>query len=107
MQGLFERGDADSDGVLSREELAGLTASQSSSRGDSGREGGRGGRLHKGRGTGTAWKWLIDFSAVLMTLVSLTGMVLVFFVPRVRGSGIFVAVTGTVLAVVAYMIWAP
>jgi hypothetical protein len=63
--------------------------------------------LHKGRDTGTAWKWLIDFSAVLMTLVSLTGMVLVFFVPRVRSSGIVVAVAGTILAVVVYALWVP
>ena len=29
--------------------------------------------LHKGRDTGKAWGWMIDLSAVLMTLVSLTG----------------------------------
>lgn len=63
--------------------------------------------LHKGRDTGTAWKWLIDVSAVLMTLVSLTGMVLVFFVPRVRSSGIVVAVAGTILAIVVYALWVP
>jgi len=63
--------------------------------------------LHKGRDTGSAWKWLIDVSAVLMTLVSLTGMVLVFFVPRVRTSGIIVAVGGTLLAIVVYALWVP
>ena len=31
--------------------------------------------LHKGRDTGSAWARVIDLSAVLMTLVSLTGAV--------------------------------
>src|ERR1700677_1527280 len=30
--------------------------------------------LHKGRDTGSAWAWVIDLSAVLMTLVSLPGL---------------------------------
>ena len=30
--------------------------------------------LHKGRDTGGAWRWLIDASAVLMILISLTGL---------------------------------
>lgn len=52
MQGIFERGDTNSDGVLTREELSGLTASQSASQGDSGRFGGRGGRGGRDRGRG-------------------------------------------------------
>ena len=47
--------------------------------------------LHKGRDTGGAWSWLIDVSAVLMTLVSLTGLVLIWFVKRRRLSGLILA----------------
>jgi len=32
--------------------------------------------LHKGRDTGKTWSILIDVSAVLMTLISLTGLIL-------------------------------
>src|SRR5579863_4245507 len=34
--------------------------------------------LHKGRDTGAVWSSIIDISAGLMTLVSLTGLVLIF-----------------------------
>jgi uncharacterized protein len=47
--------------------------------------------LHKGRDTGREWSWLIDASAVLMTLVSLTGLVLIWFVKRRRLSGLMLA----------------
>lgn len=47
--------------------------------------------LHKGRDSGRAWSWLIDVSAVLMTLVSLTGLVLIWFVKRRRSSGLMLA----------------
>jgi len=58
--------------------------------------------LHKGRDTGRAWSWLIDASAVLMTLVSLTGLVLIWFVKRRRLSGLMLA---GVCAVVSYLIY--
>ena len=38
--------------------------------------------LHKGRDTGSAWAKVIDFSAVLMMLVSLTGLTLIFFLQK-------------------------
>lgn len=58
--------------------------------------------LHKGRDTGRAWSWLIDGSAVLMALVSLTGLVLIWFVKRRRSSGLMLA---GVCAVVCYLIY--
>jgi hypothetical protein len=58
--------------------------------------------LHKGRDTGRAWSWLIDASAVLMTLVSLTGLVLIWFVKRRRLSGLMLA---GVCAVACYLIY--
>jgi uncharacterized protein len=58
--------------------------------------------LHKGRDTGRAWSWLIDASAVLMTLVSLTGLVLIWFVKRRRLSGLMLA---GVCGVTCYLIY--
>ena len=58
--------------------------------------------LHKGRDSGRAWSRLIDASAVLMTLVSLTGLVLIWFVKRRRASGLLLA---GVCAVVCYLIY--
>ncbi len=50
--------------------------------------------LHKGRDTGSKWSTIIDFSAVLMTLVSLTGLTLIFFLNKRRLFGLVIAVTG-------------
>jgi uncharacterized protein len=58
--------------------------------------------LHKGRDAGRAWSWLIDASAVLMTLVSLTGLVLIWFVKRRRLSGLMLA---GVCGVACYLIY--
>jgi uncharacterized protein len=58
--------------------------------------------LHKGRDTGPVWSVLIDVSAVLMTLISLTGLVLLFYLKLRRVPGVIVALGGTILAVVLY-----
>ena len=46
--------------------------------------------LHKGRDTGPAWSILIDVSAVLLTLISLTGLVLLFYLKLRRVPGLIV-----------------
>lgn len=53
--------------------------------------------LHRGVVTGKAWSWLIDVSAVLLTLVSLTGLCLLFFVYKRRVSGLILAAIGIVI----------
>ncbi len=58
--------------------------------------------LHKGRDAGHGWSMLIDASAVLLTLVSLTGLLLLFFVYKRRTSGLILAVAG---AVVCWLVW--
>jgi len=63
--------------------------------------------LHKGRDAGRGWSAIIDLSAVLMTLVSLTGMVLLYFVKRRRVAGFWAAFAGAVLAYLAYLLWVP
>ncbi len=63
--------------------------------------------LHKGRDSGRSWSFIIDASAVLMTLVSLTGMVLIWFVKRRRFSGLILAVVGGLICYLIYLIWVP
>jgi hypothetical protein len=63
--------------------------------------------LHKGRDTGKAWRWLIDASAVLMILISLTGMFMLFYLKRKRVAGLLVALAGLLVAWLVYQIWVP
>src|SRR5579872_3605493 len=48
--------------------------------------------LHKGRDTGPGWSVFIDVCAILLSAVSLTGMLLLLFLKRRRVSGVVVAV---------------
>ena len=63
--------------------------------------------LHKGRDSGKAWSVLIDISAVLMTLVSVSGLLLIFFLQKKRFSGLIVLAAGAVLVCLAYLAWVP
>jgi hypothetical protein len=63
--------------------------------------------LHKGRDTGRPWAAVIDISAILMTLVSLTGLMLIFFLFKRRSSGLLVLGAGALLCYLAYWIWVP
>ena len=61
--------------------------------------------LHKGRDSGDTWKWLIDASAVLLVFVSLTGLVLIWFVHKHRFAGLMSLAAGSLLAYLVYAIW--
>jgi hypothetical protein len=61
--------------------------------------------LHKGRDTGPVWSVVIDIAAILMTLVSLTGMILLLFIRRKRFSGLIMAALGLLMAYIVYKIW--
>ena len=61
--------------------------------------------LHKGRDSGKSWSWVIDISAVLMTLVSLTGLILILYIKRKRISGLTWAVIGLLLSILVYVLW--
>jgi hypothetical protein len=63
--------------------------------------------LHKGRDSGRAWKWFIDVSAVLLTFVSATGLVLIWFVHRHRVAGLLSLGAGCVLTYLLYAIFVP
>ncbi len=63
--------------------------------------------LHKGRDAGKAWGWLIDLSAILLTLVSLSGLVLIWFVYRRRFAGLVLACCGTAAVLILYRWYVP
>ena len=55
--------------------------------------------LHKGRDTGAVWSLVIDVTALLLTLVALTGFGLIFFIRRRRRTGLITAIVGAVIVV--------
>ncbi len=61
--------------------------------------------LHKGRDSGSEWKWLIDVSAIFLTVVSLSGLVMLLFLKKKRLSGLVVGILGGVLTYLIYIIW--
>ncbi|HXB08905.1 MAG TPA: PepSY-associated TM helix domain-containing protein [Puia sp.] len=61
--------------------------------------------LHKGRDTGHGWSVFIDICAVFLTLVSLSGLLLLLFLKKRRLSGLLVAAGGLVIAWLIYKIW--
>ena len=63
--------------------------------------------LHKGRDTGAVWSLVIDLSAGLMTLISLTGLVLLFYLKLKRVTGVMVALVGTIVLIVIFRFWVP
>jgi len=59
--------------------------------------------LHKGRDAGKGWSIVIDVTAIFMTLVSLTGIVMICFMKKKRFSGFIVATAGIVIIYVIYL----
>ncbi len=63
--------------------------------------------LHKGRDSGPVWSVVIDVSALLMTVISLTGLILLFYLKLKRVSGVVIAVVGAVVVIALYRLWVP
>lgn len=63
--------------------------------------------LHKGRDTGPVWSVVIDVSAVVLTIISLTGLILIFFLKLRRGPGLIVGLIGAAVVVAIGLLWAP
>lgn len=63
--------------------------------------------LHKGRDTGSVWKWVIDISAVLMILVSFTGLLMLWFLKKKRLAGFLTVLGGAILTWVIYKAFVP
>ncbi len=63
--------------------------------------------LHKGRDSGRAWSLVIDLSAALMVFVSLSGLVLMFYLHKRRASGLIALACGAALCWLVYAVWVP
>ncbi len=63
--------------------------------------------LHKGRDTGSAWSWVIDISAIVTAFISLTGLILLFYLKQRRKPGLILAVVGTVVVIAVFRFWVP
>jgi len=63
--------------------------------------------LHRGKAAGPVWSWLIDASAAVMTVASITGLALLLFYRRRRFSGLVTAVIGSVLVLLVYLFCIP
>lgn len=62
--------------------------------------------LHKGRDTGSTWAFLIDISAILMILVSLSGFLMIFFLKNKRLSGLLLTFFGAAILLILYYLFA-
>ncbi|WP_169977306.1 PepSY-associated TM helix domain-containing protein [Tautonia rosea] len=63
--------------------------------------------LHKGRDTGPVWSVAIDVSAVVLTVISLSGLILLFYLRLRRNPGLVVAVIGGVVIVAVVLLGIP
>lgn len=63
--------------------------------------------LHKGRDSGLQWSWVIDVSAVVTILMSVSGFGLLFYLKKRRIKGLLTAIAGTILLVAAWAFWVP
>jgi hypothetical protein len=63
--------------------------------------------LHKGRDTGPLWSLVIDAAALIMTLASLSGLVLLFYIRRRRVSGLLAGLAATLLVLLIIALWVP
>lgn len=55
--------------------------------------------LHKGRDTDSAWRWVIDVSAVFLVAISLTGLTMQFFLRKRRRSALVSAGVGALVSI--------
>ncbi len=56
--------------------------------------------IHKGRDTGSGWAIIIDISAILMIVVSLTGFLMIFFLSKKKVNGLLIASLGALAFIV-------
>jgi hypothetical protein len=63
--------------------------------------------LHRGRDTGKVWSGVIDAAAILLILVSTTGLVLIWFVYKRRVSGLILAAIGGAVCWMLYRVFVP
>ena len=54
-----------------------------------------------------AWKVAIDLSAVLLVLISITGLILLYFVHKYRLAGAILGASGALAGYIVYAVWVP
>ncbi len=63
--------------------------------------------MHKGRDTGPVWKGLIDVVAGVLAFISLSGLVLLYFIHKHRFAGAILLVMGLAVGYLVYVAWVP
>lgn len=63
--------------------------------------------LHKGASSGAAWAWVIDGTAILLVIGSLTGLILWISLPRRRAMGIVALSVGILCSAATYFFLVP
>lgn len=63
--------------------------------------------LHKGRDAGPVWSVLVDVSAAVLTFISLSGLILIFYLKLRRVPGLALAIAGTALVGLLYWFGSP
>ena len=63
--------------------------------------------LHKGRDTGRVWSVVIDIAAAVLVFVSLTGLILLYFVHKYRVAGVILLGAGALASYLVYVVWVP
>lgn len=58
--------------------------------------------LHKGRDTDPVWSWIIDISAVIMIIASLTGLFLLLSLKKRKRKGLVAALAGSLVIILVY-----
>ena len=63
--------------------------------------------LHKGRDSGKAWSLVIDVSAIVLIIISVTGIGLLLYIRRRRNKGFFTTLGGLVILVLVVWLCVP
>ncbi len=63
--------------------------------------------LHKGRDTGKKWSYLIDVTAIFMSLLSLSGIVMICFMKNKRFNGFVLLIAGALIGYLIYYFLVP
>lgn len=63
--------------------------------------------LHKGRHSGIVWAWLIDISALMMALFTLTGIIILLQNAKHRRKASLILLVGSLTPIVLYLLFVP
>lgn len=55
--------------------------------------------LHRGRAGGPAWRWVVDASGIFLSVVALTGLLLLLFLKKLRPKGLLTVLGGSAVAI--------